>query len=175
VIRRAALVLVALAVAAAGAQLSTAAFTSGADEAPATFQVGRLAISAAPGTTSTTTLDTTNMRPGQTRSGTIAVRDDGTVDARTQLAVRLDAPSPLADVLRLRVEDCADAACTTPAPRFEAALTGVGDQPLGPVAAGTARTYRISVIWPADKADPALQGATASLTLVFTALAGTSA
>ena len=38
-----------------------------------------------------------------------------------------------------------------------------------------ARTYRVSLIWPADKADPALQGASASLTLVFTALAGTSA
>lgn len=172
--RHVALTVAVLAAAAAGVQLSTAAFTSGADEAPATFQVGRLAVSAIPGATSTTTLDTANMRPGQTRTGTIAVKDDGTVDARTQLAVKLGAPSPLADVLRLRVEDCADPTCATPAPRFESALTAVGDQPLGPVAAGTTRTYRVSIIWPADKADPALQGATASLTLVFTALAGTS-
>ena len=173
--RRLALLAAVVAVAASVAQVSGAAFTAGADEAPAAFEGGRLALSATPGDTAATTLDTTNMRPGQSRTGTITLGDEGNVAARTLLTAKLAAPSPLADVLRLRVEDCDDAACATPAPRFEAALTDVQDRPLGPVAAGATRTYRVTVAWPADKADPALQGATADLSLVWTALAGTSA
>src|SRR3954465_12633996 len=168
--RRLALAAAVLAVAASVVQLSGASFTAGADEPPAVLEGGRLALSATPGDTATTTLDTTNMRPGQSRTGTVALRDEGNVAARTLLTARLAAPSALADVLRLRVEDCDDAACATPAPRFEAALTAAGARPLGPGAAGATRTYRVTVVWPANEADPALQGATADLSLVWTAL-----
>jgi hypothetical protein len=164
-----------LAAAAGAVGLSGAVLTGGTDEAPATFSGGKLALVATPGSTATSTLDTANMRPGAKRSGTVELRNAGTVAARAQLTVKLAAASPLAGLLQLRVEDCADAACAQPAPRFAAALTDVADRPLGPIAAGAARTYRVTLEWPAAHADPALQGATADLQLAWTALAGTSA
>ena len=171
--RRIAIAAATLAAMAGGFGLANAAM-SGATDAPASLAGGRLALVATPGATATSTLDTSNMRPGMTRSGTVELRNDGTVAARGQLTVKLAAPSALADVLQFSVEDCPDAACSAPSPRFAGALTGVADQPLGPIGAGATRTYRVTVSWPADQADPSLQGATAQLQLAWTAIAGMS-
>jgi hypothetical protein len=165
--------------AAALTSLSGAAFTGGAQEAPSVFAGGTLELTA--GNAGTSGLDAARMRPGQTRSAVLALRNGGTVAAALKASIRdrVDVPAenPLSAVLELRLQDCGDdEACATPQPpAYAASLRDFTTADLGDVAPGATRYVRVSLLWDATKADPARQGATTDATLVWNAVAGEAA
>jgi hypothetical protein len=175
---RLALALVLLAVAAAACGLSAASMHDHALAGAATLTGGRLVLHTDHAATSV--LDAADMRPGGHRTGTIELRNDGTVAA--QASVRLtdlqDAPASagLAGVLELRLEDCGiDAACAAPQVLYDGSLQGFTTAPIGALPAAGHRLVRVTLDWGVTKDDPSRQGATVSGVLVWTAVAGASA
>jgi hypothetical protein len=166
-----------LVIAAAATGISTAAMTGDEQEAPSTFTAGTLDLAVdAPGAT---LLDATDMRPGQTRTAIVGLRDAGTVAARLTVAIgdRADVPAAaaLSAVLVLRLEDCgADPACAAPVVIYDGSLGDFATATVGDVAAGAVRHVRVSLVWDASKADPARQGARTDATLVWQAVAGSA-
>lgn len=174
--RLAAVALLALAV--AGVARSGAAFVGALDEAPSTVAAGTLSLEA--GASNRSPVDAAFMRPGGTRTGVVELRNAGTVDATLQARVGDIESDPaaagLASILTLRLEDCgADATCGHPDVRYDGPLSGAGDGvALGALSADDSRHVRVTIAWPAGKADPSRQGATATAAVVWTAVAGES-
>jgi hypothetical protein len=121
-------------------------------------------------------LPTGHLRPGVRRAAVTKVRAAGTVPA--QLSVRLAGAEPgereLLDHLRLRVSECADAACSTLA---RTVLDGWDGAPvaLGTIEPGATRIFRTVVHWPAADRDPlAAAGRNADAALRWSAQTGGS-
>ena len=157
--------------------LSSAAFTAEAPEAPSAFTGGTLdlGVDQAAGTP----LDAQGMRPGVTRTGTIALKNSGSVPSTLSVAARDVADEPVAAglsaVLALKIEDCGTTpACDAPVTAYDGSVRDFTTAPLGPVPAGATRRVRVTLTWGADKDDPARQGARTDATLVWTAVAGAS-
>ncbi|HEY3020686.1 MAG TPA: hypothetical protein VGJ32_10855 [Solirubrobacteraceae bacterium] len=158
--------------------LSGAAMTGGEREAPSVFTGGTLELSA--GEAGAARLDAANMRPGQTRTATFALRNAGSVAAALSASARdradVPAEAALSAVLELRLEDCGtDATCAAPRTAYSGSLRDFAGAALGDAAAGATRFVRVSLVWGPTKADPSRQGATASATLVWQAVAGSAA
>lgn len=175
---RVALALALLVVAAGAAGLSAAALSDHVEGLPSALQGGTLQLST--GHAGVAVLDGAFLRPGLRRSGTIELRNDGTVGA--EVSVRqsglADAPAAagLSAVLGLTVEDCgADAGCATPRVAYDGSVQGFSAATLGDLPAGGHRFARLTVAWGATKDEPSRQGATTRSTLTWTAVAGASA
>lgn len=173
-------VLVALALLAAGLQLtglSTAAFTAESPEAPSTFTGGtlELTVDQAAGTA----LDGQGMRPGVTRTGIVALKNSGTVPTTVSAAIRdvadVPAAAGLSAVLALKIEDCGvGAGCEAPTTAYDGSVRDFSGAPVGVVPAGATRRVRVSLTWGSAKDDPARQGARTDATLVWNAVSGAS-
>jgi hypothetical protein len=175
---RLALAVALLAVAAGACGLSAAAMHDHALAGTATLTGGRLVLHTDHAATSV--LDAGEMRPGGHRTGTIELRNDGTVaaTASVRLTELQDVPeaAALSGVLELRLDDCGtDAACAAPAPLYDGSLRDFATAPIGALPAGGRRVVRVSLDWGVTKDDPSRQGATVSGVLVWTAVAGASA
>jgi hypothetical protein len=108
------------------------------------------------------------MKPGDTATGTVDLRNSGDVAARFSLR-----PEDLTDVpaapalsarLQLRVEDAGTSAVV-----HDGTLAGLTTRDLGTWAAGETRSYRFTVRFPAvdEASDAPLQGARTSVRLVW--------
>ena len=170
----------AIAVLAAGVTLtgaSGASFVDSQSEGPATFEGGRLDLSATP---AGTPLNAANLRPGQSRTHTIALKNSGNVTARLTAGIRgltdVPADAALSAVIELRIEDCGTSeACEAPATAYVGSVRDFTSAELGVAGPGTTRHVRVTLAWDAAKADPSRQGARSDATLVWTAVAGASA
>jgi hypothetical protein len=174
-IRRAAAAIVATTLATG---IATAAFTGERAEPVSTVTAGTLDLTFAQ--EGTTVLDGAFLRPGQTRSQTVELKNAGTVAAGgVAIAADQHADTPpsagLGMVLALVVDDCgADAACATPDQRYAGSLAAFTGATAGGIAAGGSRFVRVRLVWDATKNDPARQGASTSARLTWTAIAGAS-
>lgn len=154
------------ALALAGVAVSSSAFSDAAFTAAATANPG---TSYAAGTVQVTNskagsqiADTSGMRPGQSRQGTVQVTNSGTVGATFSLQATglTDNPSSpaLSSVMDLKVENITGSAQTV----YDGKLGSFSQAALGSFTPGEARTYRFTYSWPAADTNPALQGATTS-------------
>ncbi|WP_205695894.1 hypothetical protein [Conexibacter sp. SYSU D00693] len=174
-----------LAVAALGAAtvgLSGATFATQTGAAHVTVDAGDLRL------TSTkdgqgVVADATGLRPGVTRSGTVTVSNAGSADAEAFFdaapeVVDVPASPALSSVLRFALERCptGGAECPGAEPVLEGvtlAQAAAADRTaLGAAAPGSASTYRVTLSWPQDEADPDLQAASTQATLGFAMEAG---
>jgi hypothetical protein len=174
--RRIAAALALLAAGAAITSASTAAFVDQHAEAPATFEGGKLDLTATP---VGTPLDASSLLPGQSRSAVLQLSNAGTVAATLTAGIRdlVDTPTDaaLSAVLELRIDDCgAGEACDTPRSAYAGSLRDFSSTDLGEVAPGAKRFVRVTLAWDASKADPSRQGARTEAALVWTAVAGAS-
>jgi hypothetical protein len=79
-------------------------------------------------------------------------------------------------VLDLRIEDCgASAACETPALVSSTSLRDFETAEIAPLDPGATRHVRVTLVWGSTTNDPSRQGASATFTIVWQAVAGTAA
>jgi hypothetical protein len=91
-------------------------------------------------------IDGAGLQAGDSRSGTQTITNNGHRGRLTLDAGNLNAQAPLVQVLTVVVQQ------TDPAqqqPAYSGKLTGLSAVPLGTLANGAARTYRITLTWPA--------------------------
>jgi hypothetical protein len=169
-----------------GPLLSGAAYTAGSPKLSITVSSGTLDLqSTRDGQAIVTSAG--NMRPGDSRSGEVTLHNSGSVAGNLAFAVEgppVDQPPtpPLSGTVRLKLERCSaagqgcpNAQLILPVPPDDpslADLTTRQPQALGSIAPGADQTYRVTLLWPASATNPALQGASTSVTLSFTATAG---
>jgi hypothetical protein len=109
-------------------------------------------------------LSASGLKPGDTRSGTLSISNNGTVGGGYQLSASglSDTPSSpaLSQTLNLTVDDITG----TPTNLYSGTLAGFSQTSLGSFTAGQSRTYRFQLSWPSGSTNPALQGAQTSVT-----------
>lgn len=117
-------------------------------------------------------LTASNLKPGGTATGTVTIKNTGSVSGAfvlTQSALtNSDATNPLSAKLNLVIKDEANATVYT------GTITGMGNISLGTWAPNDEHTYTFTVSFPdggASGADNAYQGDTTSVTYNFTATA----
>lgn len=103
----------------------------------------------------------TGMRPGDSREGTISIGNQGTAAGTVTLKATGLTGAALASVIDLKVDDMTGGGSTQ---KWSGKLGSFSSVALGSLAAGTTRTYRIALSWPAAASDASLQGASTSLT-----------
>jgi len=102
----------------------------------------------------------TGMKPGVSREGTISIGNEGDVDGALTLEASGLSGGALAAVLDLEVEDTTSG--TTQ--KWSGKLDSLSSAGLGKLAPGETRKYLFTLSWPSGSTDPALQGASTSLT-----------
>lgn len=101
------------------------------------------------------------MRPGESRQGTISIGNKGTAAGTVALRGTGLTGAALAAAIDLEVEDTTGGGSTRKWSGKLGSFTGVD---LGSFAAGSTRSYRIALSWPAAANEASLQGASTSLT-----------
>jgi hypothetical protein len=128
----------------------------------------------------TSVLNIALMKPGGSSSGTVDIRNGGTVPAALALAkanlVDTPASPPLSAKLTLLVEDLGDPACTVACPPsmtvYAGTLGSMGTLALGTFAAGAKHRYQFTVTFPdggSGGADNAYGGASTRVDYQWTA------
>jgi len=105
-------------------------------------------------------VDGAAMVPGDTRSGDQTVTNTGHRALLVLAVLGLDAGSPLAGVLDVRVRQTLPAG---PGAAYDGPLADLDQVELGTLAHDESRTYTITVDWPEREDDPALEGERVSL------------
>jgi spore coat-associated protein N len=174
-------------IAALGILLATAAvalgsganFNSTSANASNVFSAGALAQSNSKSGSAILTIS--KMKPGDTTSGTVEIKNTGDIAGTFTLAKSnlVDTPaSPgLSNKLTLLVEDLGDPACTTscPAPvsKYSGALGNMGTLALGSLASSETHKYKFTVTFPdggSGGADNAYMGASTSVEYDWTSV-----
>jgi hypothetical protein len=106
------------------------------------------------------------MRPGDSRQGTITIGNQGSAAGNLSLKATGLTGSALAAVIDFKLEDTTGGGSTL---KWSGKLGSFSSVALGSFAAGTSRTYRFTLSWPAASEEAALQGATTSLTFRWSA------
>lgn len=113
-------------------------------------------------------LAATALRPGQSQAGTLTITGGGNFTQAYTIskATLVDTPaSPgLSNALTLQIEDITGAATTL----FNGTAASFTQVSGGTIAVGATRTYRFTLTYPTAAADTRLQGATMTLTVLFT-------
>jgi hypothetical protein len=113
----------------------------------------------------TAILSASGLRPGDTRSATLSITNNGSVGGSYQLSASdlTDTPSSpaLSQTLDLSIDDITGG---SPSNVYDGTLGSFSQSSLGSFGAGASRTYRFTLSWPSASTDPALQGAQTSLT-----------
>jgi hypothetical protein len=102
-------------------------------------------------------LDGTNLKPGATRNGTVAVTNVEHKAKLTLGASGFENTPPgktLAAVIQVTVKETSPTAVTI----YSGSLDKLKAAPLGTFANGEQRSYSIDILWPADQTDLALAG-----------------
>ncbi len=108
------------------------------------------------------------MKPGDSRQGTIAIGNKGTVAGTVALKASGLTGTALAAVIDLKVEDVTGGGS---AQKWSGKLGAFGSVDLGSLAANATRDYRFTLSWPAASDEASLQGATTSLTFQWSSSA----
>jgi spore coat-associated protein N len=101
------------------------------------------------------------MRPGDSRQGTISIANLGTAAGAVTLRGTGLTGAALAAVIDLEVDDTTGGGSVQ---KWSGKLGSFASVGLGSFAAGSTRTYRITLSWPAASSEASLQGASTSLT-----------
>jgi spore coat-associated protein N len=128
----------------------------------------------------TSLLNVTLMKPGGSSSGTVDIRNGGSVPASFALAkanlVDTPASPPLSAKLTLLIQDLGDPVCTVACPPIVTAYSGtigsMGTLALGTFAAGATQRYQFTVTFPdggSGGADNAYGGASTRVDYQWTA------
>jgi hypothetical protein len=156
-------VLAVLALALHATVFSGASFTAGSADPGVVVTTGTLAH--ANDQSDALVIDAGGLVPGSGRTGTMTLQGSGDVPARYALLATGLADSPaspsLSAVLRLTVEDVTSGSVTL----YQGTVSGFSSADLGSIAPGSARTYRLTVSYPAGANRADLQGSSTTLTL----------
>ena len=126
-------------------------------------------------------LTATNMRPGDTASGTVDIKNTGSLSGTFSLAKTVTADTtapanPFATKLTVVITDLGDPACVVacpgPVPVYSGTVGGMGAQALGAFAAAATHRYSFVVTFPdggPNGADNVYQAASATVTYTWTA------
>ena len=113
-------------------------------------------------------LDGTNIRPGQTKTGTLTITGGGNLTGTYALtkASLVDTPaSPgLSNALTLQIVDVTNSSTSL----YNGVAASFTSASLGTIAPGVVKTYQFNLIFPTASANPVLQGDSMTLTLQFT-------
>jgi spore coat-associated protein N len=137
---------------------SGAFYTSDSSNPSSTFAAGDLTINLSK---TGELLDGNNLKPGDTRHGTVTVTNTAHKAKLTLGASGLSDSPPgktLADVIRVTVSETAPGAATV----YSGKLSGLNAAALGTFASGAQRSYSIDIGWPADETDLSLAGVSTS-------------
>ena len=115
-------------------------------------------------------LSASGMKPGDTRSGTLSISNDGSVGGSYQLSANglTDTPiSPsLSSTLNLSIDDTTSGPATNV---YSGTLAAFSQATLGSFTASQSRTYKFQLSWPSTSTNSALQGAQTSVTFAWKA------
>jgi len=100
------------------------------------------------------------MKPGNSREGTISIKNQGDVAGTVTLKATGLTGTALAAVIDLKVEDTTGKVSQI----WSGKLGSFSSVALGSFAAGSTRSYRITLSWPSASNEASLQGASTSLT-----------
>jgi hypothetical protein len=124
-------------------------------------------------------LTAANMRPGDTASGTVDIKNTGSLSGTFSLTKTVTAETAaFASKLTIVITDTGDPACTGTCPGpvqvYSGTVAAMGSQALGAFAAGETHRYSFVVTFPATGApgagaDNAYQGASTTVTYLWTA------
>jgi spore coat-associated protein N len=106
----------------------------------------------------------TGMRPGDSRQGTISIGNQGDVAGTVTLKGTGLTGTALAAAIDLKVENTTEKATTI----WSGKLGTFSSLGLGSFAAGSTRSYRLTLSWPSAANEASLQGASTSLTFQWT-------
>jgi hypothetical protein len=122
----------------------------------------------------TTIVDGSNMKPGDSRNATVTIHNTGDSAAYQIVGDTATGTGALLSTLTMTIDDVTTPA--TPTNVYTGAFNGVfgpnaGHRflDLGTFAADETRTYRVTIAWPSNQTNSALQGTTASRALHFNA------
>jgi hypothetical protein len=124
-------------------------------------------------------LTAANMRPGDTASGTVDIKNTGSLSGTFSLTKTVTAETAaFASKLTIVITDTGDPGCLVscpgPVPVYSGTVAAMGSQALGAFAAGETHRYSFVVTFPATGApgagaDNAYQGASTTVTYLWTA------
>ena len=144
-----------LLVAAGVAVGSGASFTASSANPANTFSAGSLSIG---NTSASAILSASDMKPGESKSGTVDIKNTGTADGTFSLSQSnvADVGSPsLSALLTLSVVDCgptASANCASGTPVYSGALNALSSTSLGTFSKNDQRRYQFTVAFPSGTA-----------------------
>jgi hypothetical protein len=141
--------------------LSLAVFTD-SSESTAAISAGDLVYDLAP---TTAIVDTSGMKPGDTRGGVVTVTNRKS-SGRFTLGFSGIGSGTLASTLQLTVKKTSG---TTSLTLYSGPLASVPTLDLGSIATAGSATLNFTYAWPADAKDPALQGQSIPLVLEWSA------
>jgi spore coat-associated protein N len=159
--RRVLAALATLLLAAAVAVGSGANFTASSANPSNTFSTGTLDIT---NTQSGAIVSMSNMRPGDSQTGTVDITNSGSLSGTFTLAESNVTGAALAGQLDLSITDCGDVAsadCATGTSLYSGKLDSLTSTALGTFAAGQGRRYEFTVTLPSSTGN-AFQGTSAS-------------
>jgi spore coat-associated protein N len=100
------------------------------------------------------------MKPGDSREGTISIKNQGDVAGTVTLTATGLTGTALASLIDLKVDDTTSGTSQ----KWSGKLGSFSSVGLGSFAAGSTRSYRITLSWPSASNEASLQGASTSLT-----------
>jgi hypothetical protein len=144
-------------VAAVGVAVGSGANFSASSANPSnTFSAGTLKIG---NSQSSAILNASGLKPGQSATGTVDIKNTGSIDGDFSLSesnvTNSDAVHPLADQLQLDVVDT-----TTSAPVYSGSLSGLPTKALGTYHGGDQHTYQFTVTLPSSSGNDYQGGST---------------
>jgi spore coat-associated protein N len=122
-------------------------------------------------------LTASNMRPTDTASGTVDIKNTGSLSGNFSLTKTVTAETAaFASKLTVAITDLGDPTCVVscpgPVPVYSGTISGMGAQALGTFAAGATHRYSFLVTFPdggPNGADNPYQGASTTVTYTWTA------
>jgi len=105
-----------------------------------------------------------NMEPGDSAEGTIGIGNPAGVAGTVTLSSTGLTGTTLASVLELRIDDTTSGTSK----KWSGKLDTFSSVSLGSFAAGTTRSYKLTLSWPSASDESSLQGTSASLGLQWT-------
>jgi spore coat-associated protein N len=159
------LVLAFLAVTLQSLVFSDASFTKTSGNPGNAFTAGTLAH--ANSKAGQVVLDATNIRPGQTKTGTLTITGGGDLTGTYTLTkvslVDTPASPGLSNALTLQIQDVTSGSTSL----YNGVAASFTSASLGTIAPGVVRTFQFSLFFPTTPANSALQGDSMTLTLQF--------
>jgi len=107
--------------------------------------------------------ETSGLKPGDSRKGTITITNKGDVASGLTLSATGLTGSALAAVIDLKVDEVTD----TTTQKWSGKLSSFESLSLGSLGASASRTFQLTLSWPEASNSPALQAASTSLTFVW--------